>query len=219
MWDGIRDYLRAYAARERVAKVAVVGNAPLAPDAARAAEIDSSDLVLRTNAMMLDEPGGTPCLGRACHAVLMSRSTRLTPWTLHDYRRRAYLVPQAGFVVWRNTDVAGLQLDAPHWPQDLGYLPLPNSVVKTRLLAAMDPHLPAGSVIPTTGTMAMFLGHEMFADAEMVVSGFSFLDDATVTHWAHHSGASTRINPLHRLDLEAALLQSWIDDGSVRFLR
>ena len=201
-----------------VQKVAVVGNALLAPCAERAAEIDSADLVIRVNAMMLDGPEDPPSLGTSCHAVVLSRSTTITPWVFHDYRRRAYLVPQAGFVQYQPGDRIGLLLDAPFWPADLGAMPVSNAVIKARVVRALDPEHRPGSVIPTTGLTALYLAHEMFASAELVCAGFSFLDDPNQKSWSHHSGAHTKVNWQHRLDLEAQLLRSWIHDGSVRAL-
>jgi len=215
-WDLLRDYLSAYASRSPVRKIAVVGNAPLDASAERAAEIDSADLVIRVNAMMLDGPEDPPCLGAACHAVILSRSTTITPWVFHDYRHRAYLVPQAGFVQYQPGDRTGLLLDAPFWPADLGAMPVSNAVVKARVVRALDPELRPGSVIPTTGTIALYLAHEMFPGAELVCAGFSFLADPDQKFWSHHSGGHTKVNWQHRLDLESRLLRSWILDGSVR---
>jgi len=217
-WDQLRSHLLAYAARQPVERVAVVGNAPLHPDAGRAATIDTADLVIRVNAFVLDEPGAPPTVGTACHAVLLSRATTLTAWTLRGYRQRAYLVPQAGFVQYRPGDEVGLLLDAGFWPADLGAMPLPNAVVKARTVRALDPDARPGSLIPTTGTTALFLAHEMFPGADLVGTGFSFLDDEEQTSWSHHSGGHTRVNWQHRLDLEATLLRSWVADGTLRHL-
>ena len=41
-WDLLREYVEAYAVHRPVRSVAVVGNAPLAPDPERAAAIDSA---------------------------------------------------------------------------------------------------------------------------------------------------------------------------------
>jgi len=217
-WEQLRDLLCAYAARQPVERVAVVGNAPLHPDAARAATIDAADLVIRQNSFVLDEPGDEPTVGTACHAVVLSRATRFTRWTLRDHRDRLFLVPQAGFVEYHPGDEVGLLLHTEFWPPDLGAMPLPNAVVKARVVHALDPGAPPGSIIPTAGTTALFLAHEMFPGAELVGTGFSFLDDEKQTSWAHHSGGHTKVNWRHRLDLEAALLRSWMADGSLRFL-
>ena len=213
-WDLLRDLFVAYAARRPVRKVAVVANKPIEPDVVRAAEIDSSDLVFRMNSLQLDEPGQPPCLGSACHVVFVSRATRITPWVFRDYRDRAYIVMQAGFTVFRTLR------DLPaHWPPDLGAMPLPNGAVTARVADRLDPYREPKTVLPTTGTVALFLAHEMFAEAELVATGFSFLADRPQDEWAHHSGGSTRINLKHKLDLEGTLLESWIADGSVRFFQ
>jgi len=217
-WDDLRSMLLAYADHSPVRRVAVVGNAPLEPDPARAAEIDAADLVIRANAMVLDDRGDLPTVGTRCHVVLLSRRTRLTPWALRDYRDRLYLVPQAGFVEYHPGDEVGLLLETPFWPEDLGAVPLPNAVVKARAVQALDPGAAPGAVIPTTGTMGVFMAHEMFPEAEVVIAGFSFLDDVAQTHWDHHSGARVKLNTRHQLDLEARLLHRWIDDGTVRRL-
>ncbi len=217
-WDLVRSYLLAYAARQPVTRVAVVGNAPLYPDAGRAATIDAADLVIRLNSFVLDGPRSEPTVGTACHAVLLSRATKFTPWTMRDHRQRAYLVPQAGFVQYRPGDDIGLLLHAGFWPPDLGAMPLPNAVVKVRAVRALDPTAKPGSIIPTAGTTALFLAHEMFPEADLVGTGFSFLDDEAQTSWSHHAGGHTKVNWQHRLDLEAALLRSWIADGSLRHL-
>ena len=217
-WDQVREYVFSYAARQPVERVAVVGNAPLTPDADRAAAIDAADLTIRVNAFVLDRPGDEPASGTACHAVLLSRAAVLTPWTLQNHQGRAYLVPQAGWVQWQPGDELGLLPRAGFWPADLGAMPLPNAVVKARLVRALDPTARPGSVIPTTGMTAVFLAHEMFPHADLVATGFSLLDDQTQKSWAHHDGTQTKVNWQHRLDLEAALLRRWIADGSLRML-
>jgi hypothetical protein len=217
-WELIKDFIASYARRQPISSVAVVGNAPLQPDSGRAATIDGCDLVIRANAMMLDPPGSDPCVGTACHAVIMSRATALTPWALRNYRDRAYLVPQAGYVQYQREDRVGLLLETTFWPPDLGIMPLPNAVVKARAAAALDPAHKPGSIIPTTGLMALFMAHEMWPEATLVATGFSFLDNAELSHWSHHSGGHTKVNWQHHLHLEQALLRSWIDDGSIRYL-
>jgi hypothetical protein len=217
-WNHVRSFLLAYAARRPVERVAVVGNAPLAPDAGRAATVDAADLVIRVNSFVIDGPGDPPTVGTACHAVILSRATTFTPSTMRGYRERAYLVPQAGYVQYRPGDGIGLLLRAGFWPSDLGAMPLPNAVVKARAVRALDPEARPGSLIPTAGMTALFLAHEMFPGAELAATGFSFLHDPGQTSWSHHSGGHTKVNWQHRLDLEAALLRSWIADGTVRHL-
>jgi hypothetical protein len=213
-WDLMRELFFAYAARRPVRKIAVVANKPVEPDAARAAEIDSSDLVFRMNSLQLDEPDQPPCLGTVCHVVFLSRAARITPWVFRNYSDRAYIVMQTGFTVFRTLR------DLPaHWPADLGALPLPNQAVTARIADRLDPGREPKTVLPTTGTVALFLAHEMYPDAKLVATGFSFLTNRAQEEWAHHSGGTTRVNVRHKLDLEGALLESWVADGSVRFFQ
>ncbi|HEU5242269.1 MAG TPA: hypothetical protein VFU25_09655 [Ornithinibacter sp.] len=212
-WDLVRDYIASYAEQQPIRKVTVVGNAPLPPDPARVAEIDGSDLVFRMNSMALDDPGAPPCVGTRCHVLVVSRYAPVTPWMFQDYRRRAYLIPQAGY---------GLRYilhPQPYlWPSDLGTLPIPNAPVITRLLDQLDPEHVPNEVIPTSGMISCFLAHEMFPEADMLAVGFSFLDGTQHREWRYQSGGGSPVIEAHRLPLEAALLTSWIDDGSLRVL-
>lgn len=212
-WDAVRDYLASYAKQQPVRKVTVVGNAPLGPNPERVAEIDSSDLVFRMNSLALDDPGGPPCVGRKCDVVVVSRYAPVTPWMFQDYRNRAYLIPQAGY---------GLRYilhPQPYfWPSDLGTMPVPNAPVITRLLDLLDPDHVPNELIPTSGTISCFLAHEMFPEAEMLATGFSFLDGVQQDAWRYQSGGGSPVIAAHQLGLEATLLRSWIDDGSMRML-
>ncbi len=212
--NDLRELISSYAGHRPVRSVAVVGNKPLEPDAARAAAIDGSHLVLRCNSLVLDEPGAAPTLGTACHVVLLNHATHNTPWVFRDHRRRLYLVPQAGFGRYHQVNP-----QVSFWPADLGAIPVPNAVVTKPLVDRMDPHHVPNTLIPTSGTLALVIAHELFPDADMVATGFSFVDAREQTEWRHHSGSSTGVPAFHDLRLEGALLQSWIDDGSVRFYR
>lgn len=210
-WDLLHDYVAAYAERLPIRKVTVVGNAPLGPDPARVAEIQSSDLVIRVNSLALDPPDGPPCVGTRCNVLVVSRYAPVTPWTFRDYRRRAYLIPQAGFGKRYN-----LLPQPSYWPSDLGTLPIPNAPVVAELMNLLDPgHVP-NKLIPTSGTLACYLAHQMFPDADLLATGFSFLDGVQQPSWTYQSGGGSPVIPAHRLDLEAALLRSWITDGSLR---
>lgn len=213
LWRLIRDYMAAYAERRPVRTVAVVGNAPLGPDVGRASKLNSSDLVIRVNSLVLDEPGAAPTVGHTCHVVLLNRSTRLTPWVFQNYRRRAYLFMQAGFTIFRT-----VRPPATHWPADLGGMPVPNSIVTKRLGDLLLPGRQVNQLVPTTGMTGLFLAHEMFPDAQMLATGFSFLKDRQQQEWEHHAGGTVPVEPRHNLALEGALLESWLDDGSMEFL-
>jgi hypothetical protein len=212
-WDQLRDYVHTYAEQRPIRKVAVIGNAPLGPDAARVAEIDSSDLVIRVNSMALDDPGAPQCVGTRCHVMVLSRYAPVTPWMFQNYRQRAYLIPQAGY---------GLRYilhpQPSFWPSDLGTLPIPNAPVITRLLEQLDPDHVPNELIPTSGMIACFLSHEMIPEADLLATGFSFLDGVQQEAWTYQSGGGSPVIAAHRLDLEAALLRSWVDDGSLRVL-
>jgi hypothetical protein len=87
----------------------------------------------------------------------------------------------------------------------------------SRIADRLAPDRKPGSVLPTSGTIMLFLAHELFPEAELVVTGLSFRRDHGQQEWAHHAGGSTTVNPKHKLDLEGALLESWIAGGRIRF--
>lgn len=210
-WDLLREYMSSYAERRPIRKIAVIGNAPVLPDSDRVAEIENSDIVIRINSLALDEPDGPPCVGTKCHVVVVSRYAPVTPWTFRNYRRRAYLIPQAGYGLRYI-----LHSQPSFWPSDLGTLPIPNAPVITQLLDRLDPDHEPNSLIPTSGTIACFLAHEMFPEAELFATGFSFLDGLQQHSWTYQSGGGSPVIAAHHLDLEAAMLRSWIADDSMR---
>jgi hypothetical protein len=143
---------------------------------------------------------------------VLSYSTRTTKWVFQNYRQRAYLVPQFGFPRYFTAR------NVPRfWPADLGALPIPNNIVKTSLADLLDPDHVPGELTPTSGTAALYLAHQLFPGADLLATGFSFLDGAERSEWAHHAGGTTEVNRFHDLAREAALLRSWLDDGSMRF--
>ena len=210
-WDLLRDYISSYAERRPIRKVTVVGNAPVPPDPARVEDIESSDLVIRVNSLALDEPDGPPCVGTRCNVLIISRNAKVTPWTFRDYKRRAYLIPQAGF------GVRSSRMPQPgFWPSDLGTIPIPYAPVVAELKDLLDPEHRPGKLIPTTGTLACYLAHELFPTADLLATGLSFLDGIQQEAWSYQSGGGSAVVPQHRLDLEGGLLRSWIADGSLR---
>jgi hypothetical protein len=212
-WTELRDLLTAYAARQPVRKVAVVGNAPLSASAERAAEVDTADLVIRCNSFVLDDNGnGQPFTGSQVHIVLLNKSTRITPCVFQNYRRRLYLLPQGGYTAFRS-----VRPTPAHWPADLGAWPLSNQVAIRRLNDLLLPVREPGSLIPTTGMLSVFLAHELFPDTDLVATGFSFLKNRDQTEWQHHIGGTVPVHGAHRIDLEGALLESWIAEGGLRF--
>ncbi len=210
-WDLLGRYVSSYAERRPIRKVTVVGNAPVLPDPARVEDIQSSDLVFRVNSLAPDEPGGLPHVGTRCNVLLASRYAPVTPWTFRDYKRRAYLIPQAGFGVR-----SSLMPQPLYWPSDLGALPVPYAPVVAELKDLLDPGHQPGKLIPTSGTLACYLAHELFPTADLLATGFSFLDGIQQKAWRYQSGGGSPVIPQHRLDLEGALLRRWIADGSLR---
>jgi hypothetical protein len=213
-WSHLADLLTAYAERAPICRVAVVGNAPLEPSDKRADAVDSADLVIRCNSFVLDTAGDArPFTGSRVHVVLLNKSTRITPCVFQEYRRRAYLLPQGGYTAFH-----AVRPTPPHWPADLGAWPLSNQFFVRRLNDLLQPEREPGSLIPTTGMMGLFLAHECFPGADLTATGFSFLANRDQTEWDHHVGGTVPIHGAHRIDLEGALLESWIADGSLKFL-
>lgn len=209
----MREWLESYASHRPVRRVTVIGNAPLPPSRARRDLVEGSDLVVRCNSFVLDEPGDEPCLGTKTDVVVAAYVTRVTPWFFADYGSRAYLRIDVG-----NTRRDPLPPDPLTWPDDLGYWPIPNRVFGLPLKQALRPETGGVGAVPTTGTTAAYLFHELFADAELVLTGFSFLQDREQTSWRHHWGTENPVHKAHLLDREGALLQSWVDEGSATFL-
>ena len=204
-----RDYLASYARSSPVRSVAVVGNAPLQPDAERAAGIDSADLVIRVNSFVLDLPGQAPCLGSRVDAVVVNRATRLTPWFLQEYRRRAYLQSDTALVHLQSFR----RRPAEHWPADLGVWQISNESVVEELRTLIWPDPGDRRVDPTTGTLAAWLGYLLFPEAELRITGFSFLDEKKPDRWEHHFGGTVPVSTAHRVDREGTLLLSWLASG------
>jgi hypothetical protein len=205
--------LESHSSRLPVRRVTVVANAPLEPSDKRVEIIETSDLVVRCNSLVLDEPGAAPTLGRKTDVVVAARDTRITPWFLLDYPRRAYLIVDAG-----NVRKANPPLAPANWPDDIAAWPISNRVFGWPLKRLIVPERNGRGAVPTTGTEAAYVMRELFPEAELCLTGYSFLDDPAQTTWKHQWGDECAVHPTHKLDLEGALLQSWIDDGSATFL-
>jgi hypothetical protein len=205
----MKEYVEAYATHLPVRRVAVVGNAPLKPSRERQELIDGSDLVFRCNSFVLDEPGDEPCLGTKTDVVVAARGARPTPWFFKDYTRRAYLVIDAGSV--RRAVPAPMPES---WPEDLGAWFIPNRTFGIPLKIFMKPDERGAGAVPTTGTESAYVAHELFPEAQLLLTGFSFLEDREQQRWEHHWGSEAPVHHAHILDREGELLQSWVDDGS-----
>lgn len=215
----IRDLLASYASSAAVGKVAVVGNAPLAPDAHRAAEVDSADLVIRCNSYVLDEQGAEPCQGREVHAVVFSRGLLATRFSYDRYRDRAYLVTEPSRI-YADRRLARYVKEWPAWwPQDLGFVAVPNSDFTVPLLEELGVPWREEVVVPTTGTMAAFIAQRCFPEAELLMTGFSMIDKPDQTEWKHQWGAPSPIGGAHWIAPESEMFRRWIDEGKVRLLR
>jgi len=211
--DAIRDlmhgFLAGYARHRPVRSVAVVGNAPLETNAERAAAIDASDLVIRVNSFVLDTPGGDPCHGRETDVVVINRGTRATPWLFQGYQHRAYLQSDTAMV-----HLAKVRYRTPpYWPADMGVWQIPNRALTAELRELIWPGYEGVRVDPTTGTLAAWLGYRVFPEAELRLTGFSYLGGERPRTWEHHFGAEVRVPDAHRVDREGRLMSSWIAEG------
>jgi hypothetical protein len=211
----MRDHVVSYAASSDVGRVAVVANAPLAPSEERRDLVDSADVVIRCNSFALDRPGGPPCIGSRTHGVVTARTARPTPGFLADYRNRAYFV----------VDVFHLTVPEPpgwpaSWPEDLGAWPLPNRALGLPLKYLLRPSDAGLGLAPTTGTLAAYLAYRLFPDADIVLTGYSFLDDSDQRSWGYQHGGAHRspVHSTHKLDREGAYLRGLVDRGEVRYV-
>lgn len=215
----VRNLLAAYAEKPDVRKIAVVGNAPLSPDAARAAEIDSADLVIRCNSFVLDTPDREVAIGRKVHAVVFSRGLLATPFNYDRYRERAYLATEPSRIYF-DRPLARYVKDWPTWwPEDLGFLAVPNHEFAVPLLDELGLPWRKQVVVPTTGTMAVFIARRAFPAADLLMAGYSMIDQPEQTVWKHQWGDSTPIGGAHYITAEGAMFRRWIEQGRVRFLR
>lgn len=194
-----------------VRRVAVIGNAPLAPDAERAAALDSADIVFRVNGFALDRRGEPPSVGTKTNVVVLTRGTRATRWVFDRYRERVYLLVEPARMTWEPEVVPGW------WPPDLGWVAVPNREVTIPLASALGLDPRAAGEWATTGTYAAWLGHELFPDAELLLAGYSFVTNRHQTSWAHAVGDDCAIGPEHRIEREGELLSRWesIDEATI----
>ena len=203
--------LSAYARTSPPATIAVVGNAPVSPDAGRAAAIDGADLVIRMTSFGLDAPDGPPALGRRTDVVAVHRGVIASPYTFADHTSRLYLMVEPGRLYWEPEEL-------PYWwPADLGFVPVSNREFTLPLVATLG-LTPAEETWPTTGTLMTYLARELFPDARVLLTGISLIDKPDQTSFAHAWGGPVGITPEHRLHAEAALLRTWADDGRIELL-
>lgn len=195
-----------------VRRVAAVGNAPLAPDEERAKAIDSADLVFRVNGFALDSRTGPATVGTRTDVVVFNRATRATPWLFDRYRERTYLMVEPGRMTWEPEIVPGW------WPADLGWTTVPNREVTIPLAHALGLDAQVDGQWATTGTYTAWLARHLFPEAELVLTGYSFITDRQQTSWEHAYGDPCPVGPEHRIDREGELLGGWADDGTALVL-
>lgn len=206
----LRELLLAYARGQRVETIAVVGNAPMAPDAERAALIDGSDLVFRMTTFALDEPDDEPAYGRRTDVVVIHRGVVVSPYTFADYTSRLYLLAEPGRLYWEPETLPDW------WPVDLGFVPISNRnfvLPLSRLLGLSDEHVWA-----TTGTLVTYLCGELFPDALVRLTGVSIIDRPDQTDFEHAWGSKVGVTAEHRLHAESRLLRTWRDSGRIEIL-
>jgi len=204
--------MTSYARVPSPRKVSVLGNAPLGASDGRADDIDSADLVIRVNSFVTDTPGAARCQGARTDVVVWNRITRATPFLYAGYRERLYLMVEpmrmhGSEEMWPSS-----------WPEDLGLVPVPNGAVAARLADELDIAWQSERLAPTTGLTAAYLAVTLFPDADILLAGFSFLDDPHQTSWQHQWGDSCAVGREHRIDAEARLMASWLDLSRARFV-
>lgn len=209
--DSLRDLVASYGRHDPVRTIAVVGNAPLVPSDARADAVDACDLVVRVNSFTIDEPGAPRGVGRRTDVVLWSRLVRATRRLYDDYPSRLYVMLEPMRMYHRP------EVWPTSWPADLGFVVAPNDLVARPLLEQLGLPWREERLAPTSGTTAAWLARRLFPEAQLLVTGLSYVADADPQQWDYQSGASGKIGPEHRVAAEGAMLRRWIEEGSVRF--
>lgn len=209
----LRDLMATYATRTPVRSVAVLGNAPLGPSDDRAQAIDDADLVIRVNSFVLDVPGDPRAQGSRADVVIWNRITRPTRFTFDRYRERLYLLAEPMRFHGR------LEVWPMSWPPDLGFVPLPNGELLTRIGDELDIPWRTEKLAPTTGFTAAWLAVSLFPESDILLSGFSFVDDPGQTEWSYQIGGSSPVAPEHRIDAEARVMADWLKEERISLWR
>lgn len=208
----LRELLQSYSANGVVRSIAVLGNAPLEPNHARAAKIDSTDLVVRCNSFVLDRVGEAPTQGSTVHAVVFNRALIATPYVFDRYRDRLYLMVEPGRLHWEPDTRPSW------WPEDLGVIPVPNREITLPLADALGLSTRSEPLWPTTGLLSVWLAMTVFPEAEISIAGLSMIDRPDQTSWKHAWGDSCPVGPEHRIETEGTLLRSWLEHDRVAWL-
>lgn len=203
----LRRLLESYARHVPVERIAVVGNAPTAPDASRAQRIDASDLVVRMTAIRLDDDGAAN-VGNRTDVVLVHRGTVATPWTFAGHPSRLFLLPEPGRRHWEPATM-------PHWwPEDLGVVHLPNDLFSEPLVDRLGLER-SEATWATTGTLGVWTMLTLFPQAVVTVAGFSIIENPDQILLEHAAGGSVPLTAEHRLHEEARLLRQLAGEGRV----
>jgi len=210
--SAIRDLAASYASAAPITRVAVVGNKPLEPDAARVAAVDGCDLVVRVNGFRLDDADDPPTYGRRADVVFFNRALRSTPWFMEGYEDRCHLLVEPGRLHWEPDLVPAW------WPSDLGQVHVDNDDLTIPLSRELGLDSRVEGLWSTTGTMAAWWAATTWPAAQLVLAGYSFVDDPAQTRWAHASGDDCIVGPEHRIALEADLMRSWQRSGRALLL-
>jgi hypothetical protein len=208
----LRGLVEAYARSAPVRSIAVVGNAPMEPSGSRAAEIDGCDVVVRVNSFVTDRHGDPPTQGSRTDVVLWSRLVPATPVLFDGYRERLYVLLEPMRMYGRR------EMWPASWPEDLGFVVARNDAVAVPINEALGLPWREQELAPTTGTTAAWLALHLFPEAEVLLTGISFVDDPHQTIWQHQWGDSVGVGPEHRIAAEAVLIRSWLEAGRVRSL-
>ena len=209
--EDLRTLAATYARGGRVRTVAAVGNKPLEPSAERAEAVDGCDLVVRVNGFKLDDDGDPPTYGRRADAVFFNRGLRATPWFFTGYQDRLHLMVEPGRLHWEPDLVPSW------WPADLGHVHVDNDDLTLPLSEELGLDSRRVGLWATTGTMAAWWARTTFPDAEVHLTGYSFVEQPQQTRWDHASGDDCIVGPEHRIALESDLMRRWVKDGSARF--
>jgi hypothetical protein len=67
--------------------------------------------------------------------------------------------------------------------------------------------------------MAAWLARTSYPAAELVLTGFSFVDDPNQTSWMHAAGDACVVGREHQIAAEARLFETWLRDGHTTLLR
>ena len=154
----------------------MIGNAPLEPSEERRDLIDSADVVIRCNSLALDRPARRPASARGPPSS--------SPPGRRGRRRGSSPTTATVRTSW-STSSTSRSRSRPgwpaSWPADLGAWPLPNRALGLPLKYLLRPSDAGHGLAPTTGTQSAYLAYRLFPDADIVLTGYSFLDDSGST--------------------------------------